>query len=89
VIIRPKVTCATGSLSDGIVDVEVYSPTGTKVAQQYWTAQSFAQGQTRNYEYIWRSPLTPGVYTVKVGVFTAGWASNPYWKDPAATVTVN
>jgi hypothetical protein len=89
VIIRPKVTCATGSLADGIVDVEVYSPAGVRVAQQAWTAQSFTQGQTRNYEYIWRSPLTPGVYTVKVGVFTAGWASNPHWKDPAATVTVN
>ena len=30
----------------------------------------------------------PGVYTVKVGIFTPGWASMLAWNNNAATVTV-
>src|SRR5262249_4893229 len=51
--ITASVSCITGSLTNGIVDLEIYDPAGTRVAQQYWTAQSFTTNQTRTYTYVW------------------------------------
>ena len=81
-------TCSTGSLSNGIVDVEVYNAAGTKVSQQYWTGQNFTTGQSRSYGYNWTAPGTTGTYTVKVGVFGAGWSPNYHWNNGACTITV-
>jgi hypothetical protein len=34
------------------------------------------------------SNVAPGEYTVKVGVFSAGWGALHAWNDAAARVTV-
>ena len=85
---RATFTCTGGSLSNGITDLEVYNSSGSKIAQQAWEGQYFQANQWWAYPYTWTAPLTRGVYRVKLGVFTAGWASNPYWNDSAGSVTV-
>jgi hypothetical protein len=80
---------ATGAAVTGsLIDVEIYNSGGTKVAQQTYPAQDFTSGQSRTYTYPWAAPATPGVYTVKLGVFSADWSKNYTWNDQAATVTV-
>ena len=77
------------SLSNGIVDIEVYGPTGSRVAQQSWSGQSIAAGASATYSYVWTAPTTPtGTYTVKVGVFGAGWEPTLHWNSRAATIGV-
>ncbi len=87
--ITTTVTCTGGSLSNGIIDLEIYNASGTKVAQQYWTAQSFASNGARTYTYAWTAPSATGAYSVRVGVFGASWAPNYHWNASAATVTVS
>jgi hypothetical protein len=86
--ITTNVTCTGGSLTNGIVDLEIYNPAGTRVTQQYWTAQSFTTSQSRTYTYVWTAPATTGAYSVRIGVFGANWAPNYHWNGSAATITV-
>lgn len=80
----------SASATTVLVDVEIYSAAGAKVHQQFFDNQAFAAGQKRNYPVSWAVPanLTPGTYTVVVGVFSAGWGTNYVWNSEAATVTV-
>lgn len=88
VSISAKVKASAASKS--LVDVEIYSPSGKKVYQQYYDNQSFTAGQTRTYTPSWTaaSNAEKGTYTVKVGVFAPGWGTLFNWSDPAATFTV-
>jgi len=86
--ITTTVTCTTSSLTNGIVDLEIYNPAGTRVVQQFWTAQSFTTNQSRNYTYVWTAPATTGTYSLRVGVFGAGWTPNYHWNASAGSVTV-
>ncbi|HKQ39821.1 MAG TPA: malectin domain-containing carbohydrate-binding protein, partial [Verrucomicrobiae bacterium] len=81
------VNCISGSLNNGIVDLEVYNSAGTRVGQQYWTNQNFAAGNGNTYAWNWSSTIT-GTYTVKIGVFTAAWANTLHWNGSAATFQV-
>ena len=83
------VTCASGVLADGVVDLEIYDPSGAKVSQQYWTAQSFQSGQSQSYSYSWTSPRTRGTYRIKAGVFGANWTPLYHWNDAAGSIRVN
>jgi hypothetical protein len=83
-----SVTCTASSLTNGIVDLEVYNSAGTKVAQNYWTAQSFTTNQNRQYTYNWTASATTGTYTVKAGVFNSNWSVNYHWNNSVGTITV-
>lgn len=82
-----SVTCTAGSMSSGIVDIEIYNSTG-KVGQKVFENASFSSGQTSTYSYAW-VPSQAGAYTVKVGVFAAGWSSLYHWNDNAGSFTVS
>lgn len=93
----PKVGAATSTvvtvrntggaaLTGGIVDLEIYR-NGTRVAQQWRSNVSVPAGGSTTSTFTWTPPAT-GTYVVKVGVFTAGWATNPSWNDAAATFKV-
>lgn len=73
-----------------LVDVEVYSPSGSKVFQQFWNSQSFAAGQTRTYSAMWSTPATlaAGTYVVKIGIFSTNWATLYNWNNNAATLSI-
>src|SRR5919199_1786174 len=83
-------TVSSPSPLTGLVDVEVYDPSGARALQQSFDGQTFAAGQTRAYSVPWSVPATalPGTYTVKIGVFAPGWASLYQWNDAAARVSV-
>ena len=77
----------TGAATSGaLIDCEVYNSSGTLVNQQYTTGQTFSAGQPQQYAYTW-TPSAAGTYTVKVGVYSANWASNYVYNTNAATVT--
>jgi endo-1,4-beta-D-glucanase Y len=82
------VTATGGPLTGGIVDVEVYDALGARVSQQFYTGQDFSPGQARSYSSVWAAPAVAGTYTVKVGVFGAGWSLTYYWNDNAGTIQV-
>lgn len=74
------------ALTGGIVDLEIYR-NGARVNQQWRTAVTVPAGGSAARTFTWVPP-TAGTYVVKVGVFTAGWATNPSWNNSAATITV-
>jgi hypothetical protein len=82
------VDCTAGSLTDGIVDLEVYDGAGTRVGQQSWTGEPLTAGQSKSYSFDWTAPSAVGTYQLKVGVFGPDWSPNYYWNDAAGTVTV-
>ena len=73
-----------------LVDVEVYNTDGEKIYQRYWDGQSFKKNRTRTFRTTWQVPanLAPGVYTVKIGVFSPGWGVMHHWNNGARTFTV-
>lgn len=78
-----------GSMTNGIVDLEVYGPAGgPPVPQHYWTGQSIDSGYAKTYSYTWTAPATPGTYTVKLGVFSSDWSKQWGWNNGAATISV-
>src|SRR3989344_342179 len=57
-----------------IIDIELYNDKNVKVWQYFTTGGgNFASSQTAN--------LSPGSYTIDVGLFTPNWASNYAWYD--------
>jgi hypothetical protein len=78
---------AGAAASNIIVDIEVFASDGTRVAQQIWSGQSFAAAQARTYSVGWSS-RRQGTYTVKIGVFGAGWTPMYLWQNQAASFTV-
>jgi hypothetical protein len=86
--ITTRVTAASGSLTNGVIDVEVYNSSYTKVGQGYLTPVSIGTGQTKQYAYTWTAPTTPGAYQVAVGVFGPNWAPDYTWWMPVSTITV-
>ena len=73
-----------------LVDLEAYSSSGQKVFQFWWDNQSFAAGQSKTLSTNWAVPssLAAGTYTLKVGLFGAGWGPLVTWNDSAGTITV-
>jgi hypothetical protein len=73
-----------------LVDVEVYDSSGNKVFQRWFDNQSFSAGQTRDYTVTWTVPsqTKPGMYTVKIGVFSSGWGQLRDWQDNGARFAV-
>jgi hypothetical protein len=56
--------------------------------QHFFDNQSFSQGTTLPYSFSF-SATAQDTYTVKVGVFSAGWASQYSWNKGAATYLVS
>jgi hypothetical protein len=76
------------ALTGGIVDIEVYDASSTKVGQQSFSSQSFSTNQSQTYSYAWTAPATTGKYTVEIGVFGAGWTPGYVWNGAAASIAV-
>lgn len=73
-----------------LIDVEIYNSRGQRVFQKTYDDQTFRANQTLRYAVNWRVPAgsPAGTYTVKVGVFGAGWAQLHGWNDAAGRFTV-
>ncbi len=90
-----KTAFVSVSLSDkskpvagGNVDLEVYNASGKKVSQQIWSGQALSGTKSSVYHWSWK-PAAPGIYTLKLGVFSSNWKTLTYWVDKAAVVKVS
>ena len=70
--------------------LEIYNSSNAKIAQNYYEEQNFSSGQTLIYTWSYTVPSStiPGAYTLKLGVFTANWGSNPYWNNSVTSYSV-
>jgi len=87
--VNASITDTGSALSDAIADVEIYDSGGNKVAQKFFTGQSFATNTPKQYTLQTTAPSTLGTYTVTVGVFNSDWSTNYYWNGSAATFAAN
>ena len=82
------ITATAKSVAAGkaLVDIEVYSPAGTKVYQKYYDTETFSAGVARTYSVAFTAPVgsQTGQYRVKLGVFAPGWSALYSWNDSAA-----
>ena len=77
------------SVTGAEVALEAYDGAGTRVGFQTWTGQTLVgSGTTTPFSWTWTTPTVKGPYTLAVGVFTAGRASQMHWNDGASAVTV-
>ena len=89
VTLNVQVTATNGSLSNGVVDLEIYNRTNwTRVGQYVLSGQSLSAGQTGAYQYKWTVPNAAAQYTAMVGVFGANWAPDYFWDAAAAQLVV-
>ncbi|MFC5468142.1 hypothetical protein ACFPPD_05370 [Cohnella suwonensis] len=91
------VTVTANVVSDNyakaLVDVEIYNAQG-QVYQYFLDDQYFKPNVPKQIPVTWNIPTSQqrGPYTVKVGVFQAGWKTewgHHHWNDSAATFEVD
>ena len=82
-----NVTNAGAAANGVIVDVEIYNGVGTQVNQTVFDNQTFAAGSSASYNVTW-TPTSADTYTVKIGLFSSGWASEYNWNNGATIFTV-
>jgi hypothetical protein len=70
-----------------LLDLEVYNQSGQKVAQKYLDNQQLAANTGTNMSLTW-TPSDPGTYTIRAGIFTAGWTRNLVWNNSVGTLVV-
>jgi hypothetical protein len=81
------VTNNGGTANDRIVDAEIFNSTGSRVFQQFFEHQFFTLSVPVSYNFAWASG-TAGIYTLKIGVFSADWGSVDAWSDNALSINV-
>ncbi len=69
-------------IQNGIVQVQIYSGTGSQVLSKNFYGQTISESSPKNYSIVW-TPSSTGVYLIKVGVFSSDWSKNPYWNGSA------
>jgi NPCBM-associated, NEW3 domain of alpha-galactosidase len=81
---------SSAAASNMVVDLEIHDPKGNKIAASFHTGVTFTAGQSHKYSWTYTLPAnaTAGSYTLRLGVFTANWASVSYWDNSAAAFTV-
>jgi hypothetical protein len=82
--------CSGSVASSILIDLEVYGPSGQKVAQKVFKDQTFMVGETKTYTWPYAVPVTrpPGNYTVRIGVFSNDWATLFAWDSQTGGFTV-
>jgi hypothetical protein len=87
---RITVSVTAAASRTALVDVEVYSASGFKTYQRSWDGQAFTAGTARTFFTDWypQANQAAGTYTVRIGIFSAGWGALYHWNNAAASVTV-
>ncbi len=84
------VTVTSTATRQGLVDLEIYNPSGAKVFQKAWDAQSFTAGTQRSFTTSWAVPAGEALNThaVRLGIFSPGWAQLYHWNANGAAFAV-
>ncbi len=79
-----------GGLTNANVELQIFNSAGSAVATQVWSSQNFPSGQSLPYSYSWTpaATLTPGSYSVDIGVFDSAWSHDYYW-NTGATIALS
>jgi hypothetical protein len=88
--VAASVSVRAAAAGSALVDVEIHSPTGAKIHQQFFDNQNFTAGQSRSYTVNWIVPAgaATGSYTVRIGIFQPGWGWLWHWNGNAGTFSV-
>lgn len=78
---------ASSAQSNLTVDIEIYNSANSRVFQKYFSGQTLSANTAKSFVATW-TPNTTGTYTVKVGIFSGGWATQVYWNNKALTLSV-
>lgn len=70
-----------------MIDTEIYSPAGSKLAQWFGDVTLGSSPVTRSYSWS-TAGLAAGTYRVAQGLFTPNWATNVNWNAKATSVTL-
>lgn len=89
-VIATAVFQAAGAPSAPVtLDIELYDDNGVQVAQTFWDGEILGSTPFTKKTQVMSGHLPhPGHYTLKVGVFKAGWSELLHWYDHAADLTV-
>jgi endonuclease YncB( thermonuclease family) len=87
ITVKVNVTATGGPITDGLIDIEIYTASGQKLDQQFTTDQNFDPKQSRTYSYDWTF-TEPGTYSVRIGVFNHTWLKLYDWHPNACMFTV-
>jgi len=68
--------------------MELHDGANKQVAQNFVT-ESLNPGQSVTETWHVTAPSTPGTYSLQLGAFSGGWATNYYWDATAGTLTVS
>jgi Glycosyl hydrolase family 12 len=79
---------AGAAASNIIVDLEVHDAAGQKIAQEVYSGQRFAAGQTLAYTWSWPGAPAAGTYHFVVAVLDASWSTLYTTVNPAAAVAI-
>lgn len=73
-----------------LIDIELRDERGLRVSQWVFDDQTLDKDRAAVYEVQWHpaSDLEPGIYTIMVGVFTAGWGPLHHWNDGSGVLLV-
>jgi len=77
----------SGSNFNGLVDLEIYTASGQKVFQKFYSNQNFSSGETKSYAENFTSGGT-GKFTLKAGIFSNDWSQNFAWYNTLAVLEV-
>ena len=85
-----RASVKSSAAAQGLVDVEVYSPSGQRVYQKVFDNRSFTAGQVQRFDISYAVPAAgeTGMYTVKIGVFKPSWGVMYAWNDSALQLSV-
>ncbi|HEX9007949.1 MAG TPA: hypothetical protein VF837_01690, partial [Patescibacteria group bacterium] len=76
------------SLSDSIIDIEIYNSSGNQMFQQYFEHQNLAANQNNQFNISW-TPPSAGNFVLKTGIFSNNWQTNFWWADHVADINTN
>jgi uncharacterized protein YozE (UPF0346 family) len=68
------------------VDLEVYTASGSRVAQKIFDSQDFVAGQAKSYGLAWTAAAND-TYTFKAGIFDSNWKLYT-WNDSVSKTSV-
>ena len=77
-------------LANGNVEMQVFDGSGNVAATNVWGSENLTAGQSYPFNYTWDVPASQatGTYTGMIGVFDGGWATDYYWNNNGATITI-
>jgi len=73
-------------ITDGVVDLEIYDSSGTRVYQKFFDHQNLEANRSYSYSTLWQ-PSAQNNYRLKIGVFASNWQQLLEWNDNALDLT--